>query len=96
MVGNTDWSIEKQDNVFLLRFPDGKDVPVIYDLDMSGLVNAYYASPAPGLPIKKVKHRYYRGFCHPDTDWNALFEKFSKLEEHIMKMLVDNTRARAG
>jgi len=88
MVGNTDWSIEKQDNVFLLRFPDGKDVPVIFDLDMSGLVNAHYASPAPGLPIKKVKHRYYLGFCHPDTDWDALFAKFSGMEEEIMKMLV--------
>ena len=88
MVGNTDWSIEKQDNVFLLRFPDGRDVPVIYDLDMSGLVNAYYASPAPGVPVKKVKHRYYRGFCQPDTDWDALFAKFSGLEKPIMKMLV--------
>jgi hypothetical protein len=88
MVGNTDWSIENQDNVFLLRFPDGKDVPVIFDLDMSGLVNAHYASPAPGLPINKVKHRYYLGFCHPDTDWDALFAKFSGLEEDIMKMLI--------
>ena len=88
MVGNTDWSIENQDNVFLLRFPDGRDVPVIYDLDMSGLVNAHYASPAPDLPIKKVKHRYYLGVCHPDTDWDALFAKFSGLEEDIMKMLV--------
>ena len=88
MVGNTDWSIENQDNVILLRFPDGKDVPVLYDLDMSGLVNAYYASPADGLPIKSVKHRYYQGFCHSDTDWDALFAKFSGLEEDIMKMLI--------
>ena len=90
MVGNTDWSIEKQNNVILLRFPDGKDVPVLYVLDMSGLVNAYYASPAAGLPIKKVKHRYYLGFCHPDTDWDALFTKFSGLEVGIMKMLINS------
>jgi hypothetical protein len=88
MVGNTDWSIAKQDNVFLLQFPDGRDVPVIYDLDMSGLVDPYYAHPAPGLPIKKVKHRYYLGYCHADTDWDALFTKFSGLEEAIMTMLV--------
>ena len=88
MVGNTDWSIEKQENVFLLRFPDSRDVPVIYDLDMSGLVNPYYAKPAPGLPIKKVKHRYYLGYCHPGTDWDALFAEFSGLEEEIMTMLV--------
>jgi len=90
MVGNTDWSIEKQENIFLLRFPDGKDVPVLYDLDMSGLVNAFYASPTPGIPITKVKHRYYMGFCHPDTDWDALFAKFSGLEDDIKKMLISS------
>jgi len=89
MIGNTDWSIEKQENVFLLRFPDGRDVPVIYDLDMSGLVNAYYASPSPDVPVKKVKHRYYMGYCHPDMDWSALFAKFSGLEGDIMKTLVE-------
>jgi hypothetical protein len=88
MIGNTDWSIENQDNVFLLRFPDARDVPVIYDLDMSGLVNAYYASPAPGLPIKKVRQRYYLGFCHPDTDWDALFAKFDSLEKDFMNMII--------
>lgn len=88
MVGNTDWSIEKQENVFLLRFPDGRDVPVLYDLDMCGLVNPHYASPADNVPIKKVKHRYYMGYCHADTDWDALFTKFSGLEEDIMTMLV--------
>jgi hypothetical protein len=90
MIGNTDWSIEKQDNVFLLRFPDGRDVPVLYDLDMTGLVNAHYASPAPDLPIKKVKHRYYLGFCHPDMDWDALFAQFSGIEGDIMKMIAES------
>ena len=90
MIGNTDWSIENQENVFLLRFPDGKDVPVIYDLDMAGLVNAYYASPAANVPVKKVKHRYYLGFCHPDTDWDALFANFSGLEGDIMKMIAES------
>ncbi len=89
MVGNTDWSIENQDNVFLLRFPDGKDVPVIYDLDMSGLVNAHYASPSPDLPVKKVRHRYYLGYCHPDTDWDALFAKFNGMEKDIMTMVIE-------
>ena len=96
MIGNTDWSIENQDNVILLRFPDGKDVPVLFDLDMSGLVNAHYAHPAPGLPIKKVRHRYYLGFCHPDTDWDALFAKFSGQEPDILKMVIDTPRLGRG
>lgn len=81
MVGNTDWSIVNQDNVILLLFPDGKQVPVLFDLDMSGLVNAHYAFPNPDLPIKSVTERYFMGFCHPETDWDALFTRFALLED---------------
>jgi len=89
MVGNTDWSIVNQDNVILIRFPDGKHVPVMFDLDMSGLVDAFYASPAPNLPIKTVKQRYYLGYCHPETYWEALFLEFSALRESFMTLLAE-------
>jgi hypothetical protein len=89
MIGNTDWSIANQDNVILLRFSDGRHVPVLYDLDLSGLVNAHYASPAPDLPIASVKQRYYLGYCHPETDWDALFARFSDLRSQIITMLVE-------
>ena len=87
MIGNTDWSIADQDNVILLLFPDGRQVPVLFDLDMSGLVNAHYAAPSPDLPIKSVKQRYYMGYCHPDTDWDALFTRFKSLQEPIYDLL---------
>jgi hypothetical protein len=88
MIGNTDWSIENQDNVILLKLPGGSHMPVAYDLDLSGLVNAHYAAPAPGLPITSVKQRYYLGFCHSDADWDALFSRFSALREDAISMLV--------
>jgi len=89
MIGNTDWSIIKQDNVVLLRGEKGKQVPVVYDLDMSGLVDAHYAQPAPGVPIHSVKQRYFKGFCHPYSDWDALFQKFQDLREPIMTELAN-------
>jgi hypothetical protein len=89
MIGNTDWSILVQDNIFLLRFPDGRQVPVLFDLDMSGLVNAHYAVPAPDLPINSVKQRHFQGFCNPESDWDALFAKFSALENDMLRMLID-------
>ena len=89
MIGNTDWSITDQDNVILLLFPDGRQVPVLFDLDMSGLVNAHYAVPSPNLPIKSVKQRYYMGFCHPDTDWDALFTRFTSLQEPNFDLLAE-------
>jgi hypothetical protein len=76
MIGNTDWSIVRQRNTLLVQPADGPQVPVPYDLDMSGLVNAPYAGPPPTLPIDKVTERYYLGFCHPDIDWDALFQEF--------------------
>ncbi len=89
MVGNTDWSITDQENVILLLFPDGKQVPVLYDLDMSGLVNPHYAVAAPNLPIKSVTQRYYMGFCHPNTDWEALFTRFTLLHDAYLDLLAE-------
>ena len=89
MIGNTDWSIEKQENILLLRSPEGKDIPVVFDLDMSGLVNAHYAHPAKGTPISQVKQRYFMGYCHPDTHWDELFAQFSALEVDVMTLLIE-------
>jgi len=42
-----------------------KRIPIPYDFDMSGLVNAKYASPPSHLPIRLVRTRFYRGLCQP-------------------------------
>jgi hypothetical protein len=89
MIGNTDWSIIDQENIILLQFPEGKQVPVLYDLDLSGLVNAYYATPSAPLPIKSVKQRYYLGFCHPESDWISLFRQFNSRKRDVMAVLAD-------
>jgi len=69
LIGNTDWGLVKADssdacchNVTLLeRGPRVFFVP--YDFDLSGLVNARYASPDPTLRIGRVTQRLYRGLC---------------------------------
>jgi hypothetical protein len=76
MIGNTDWSIVRERNVTLLLGEDGYQRPLPFDFDMSGLVNAHYAGPAPGLPIDDVTERFYLGFCDPETDWEQLFGEF--------------------
>ena len=42
-----------------------KRIPIPYDFDMSGLVNAEYAAPPSHLPIRLVRTRFYRGLCQP-------------------------------
>jgi hypothetical protein len=87
MIGNTDWSIARERNTVLLLDGEGKQVPVPYDLDMSGLVDADYAGPAPSLPIKSVRERYFLGLCQPGTDWDALFRYFDERRDAIMGLV---------
>jgi hypothetical protein len=86
MIGNTDWSIARERNTMLLQSNEGKQLPVPYDMDMSGLVNADYAGPAPGLPIDDVRERYFLGFCQPGVDWATLFAEFNHKREHILEL----------
>src|ERR1700682_561408 len=64
MIGNTDWSVQYQQNIKLIKF-DSSSVPspVPYDFDMSGIVNSPYATPAEELNMRSVRERRYRGYC---------------------------------
>ena len=87
MIGNTDYSIARERNIILLQDPSGLLLPLPYDFDMSGLVNAAYAGPAPTLPIDEVTERYYLGFCHPDTDWDSLFDTYLSQQETLLSLI---------
>ena len=61
-----------------------KRIPIPYDFDMSGLVNAKYASPPEHLPIRLVRTRFYRGLCQPDDVMQgAVAHMLSKKDEII-------------
>jgi len=83
MIGNTDWSALKGHNVVHIRTPDKAVTAVPYDFDFSGIVNASYATPPPGLRINRVTQRVYRGVCHPGLDWTGVFERFEAKRESI-------------
>jgi len=85
LIANTDWSLiaaENDDecchNIKLIEI-DSRQFPVPYDFDLAGLANTRYAHPDPSLPIKRVRHRLYRGFCmNPDILREALAEITSR------------------
>jgi len=69
LIGNTDWSLVRANeerscchNGTLIE-TDDKILYVPYDFDLSGLVDAPYAFPAPDLRLRSVTQRRYRGFC---------------------------------
>lgn len=84
MIGNTDYSVVRQRNTILLQGESGPQIPVPYDLDMSGLVDPAYGTPAPGLPINKNIERLYLGFCHPQLDWQRVYDLFAEKQPDMM------------
>lgn len=70
MIGNLDWSMRAGPagegcchNSRLLTGQGTFLVPVSYDFDYSGLVDAPYAMPPEGFSINSVRNRVYQGYC---------------------------------
>ncbi len=83
LIGNTDFSVlrgppgeECCHNVGLIGSPGGPTIPVPYDFDSAGIVDAPYAEPSPELPITSVRVRHYRGLCVHDNYIPGLLERF--------------------
>jgi hypothetical protein len=84
MIGNTDWDTfqpEPNDscchNITLVGSMESLTVmPVPYDFDWSGLVNARYAKPNPSLRLRSVRDRLYRGICRPREELEAALQPF--------------------
>lgn len=87
MIGNTDWSAVSSHNVIYISNPNDTLTAIPFDFDFSGLVNASYAGPPPQLPIRSVTERLYRGFCHRDLDWDALFAQFQDKRGSVAELV---------
>ena len=91
MIGNTDWSVQYQQNIKLL-IEEQNAVPaaVPYDFDHAGIVNAPYAQPAEALQMISVRQRRYRGYCVTDLSlFNDIITKFNDLKNNIYLLYKD-------
>jgi hypothetical protein len=61
MIGNADWDEAMSRNLKMVQTPDGTIIPVPYDFDFSGLVNAEYARPNPDYGMTAVTDRVFLG-----------------------------------
>jgi hypothetical protein len=82
MIGNLDWSMRAG--------PQGEGcchnsrllaggaalVPVAYDFDYSGLVDAPYAIPPKQLRVRSVRQRHYMGYCRHNSHVLAAAAEF--------------------
>ena len=86
MIGNVDYSIMSLHNVIMLDTARGARMPVPYDFDYSGLVNAHYAVPAKGLPITKVRERLYRGPCKTEAELEQALAPFREKQAELLAL----------
>jgi len=83
MIGNADWSAVFQHNSNTM-FVQGKYIPLSYDFDMSGFVNAGYAQQnAPTLGTGDIRERVYRGFCKSKSAMQEIRKEFLEKEPAV-------------
>ena len=84
MIGNLDWSMQAgpAGRRLLPQQPADRAagaalfVPVPYDFDYSGLVDAPYAVPPEGFTVRASRPRYYRGYCRHNAEALAAAAEF--------------------
>ncbi len=96
MIGNTDFSTPYFHNAALIRRDDGAYLPVPYDFDFSGVVNAGYATPDPSIPIRDVRERIFRGFCDERVDHAALRRHFLSRRDAVRSLYEGMQELEAG
>lgn len=78
-------------NSVMFTRPESADkrIPIPYDFDMSGLVNASYAAPPHHLPIRLVRTRFYRGMCQPDDVLRDAVDHMLSKKEEILTLYAE-------
>ncbi|QIK96463.1 hypothetical protein G7076_08435 [Sphingomonas sp. HDW15A] len=62
-------------------------IPVPYDFDFSGMVNAPYATPPSAVNVSNVRQRRYRGLCRHNAEARALYPQFRAQQAAVPQIL---------
>ncbi len=97
MIGNLDWAMQAGpagDQCCHNSKPIGvggaaaqQIVPLPYDFDFAGMVNAPYATPPFGVPVSNIRQRRYRGLCRHNDQAKALYPEFRAQRAQIPALL---------
>jgi len=93
LIGNTDFSLFAgvdecchNAKVIQIKAGPGAFVPVPYDFDLSGIVNAPYAVTNPSLELDSVTERLFRGTACPPAVLDATIRHFLSKRDAILKL----------
>lgn len=90
MIGNEDWNLSMNRNLKMVKPTDGRKwIPVPYDFDFSGLVNAPYAVPNTELGLNSIQERKYLGLPLSDPDLKYVFNYFKNKQADLYRVVDD-------
>ena len=96
LIANTDFSPIRAapgetccHNNVLFGDQDGDILPIPYDFDMSGIVNAPYAVPNPRFGLRNVRERLYRGRCVNNANITSSTNAFIARKQAILDLIAN-------
>jgi hypothetical protein len=68
---------------------NGDVLPLAFDFDFSGAVNASYATVDPSLSVTRVRDRLFRGYCTAGDAYPMVFALFNEKKPQIYALYDD-------
>jgi hypothetical protein len=98
LIANNDYSVIRGGegqcchNTQILGLRDDRRgrIPVPFDFDMSGLVNAAYAAPPTQVPVRDVRQRYFYGLCQADDVLEAAIDHMQSKRDQIRSLFANS------
>jgi len=88
-IGNTDWLLKNCKNIELIRMESGATIPIAYDFDFSGMVNAEYAVPNSKFPLRTITDRYFLGHQKTMEELAPAFALFQEKKSVLIQTVED-------
>jgi hypothetical protein len=91
LIGNADWSIPNQHNCKILLQTStenaSKGIPVPYDFDYTGMVDASYAIPSESSKIEDITDRIYTGTCRSKEEFKEALEEYAEHKTEFYRII---------
>jgi hypothetical protein len=90
MIGNEDWDITMIRNIEMVNFNHQKQaIPVPFDFDFSGIVNASYAIPLSSMGQQHIRDRDYLGMAVSPELFHGVLQELLNKKEAIIALVRD-------
>jgi len=88
MIGNTDWDLRMMRNVKLVKpYDGGVAIPVPYDFDFAGMVEAPYAIPRTEIGQLTIRQRIFKGLKADKTLFENTLRHFLSKKERLLEVV---------